>query len=160
MHSVRALLHLRHLATSLPLASSTYTRTGIGTPSRRCPADKLLGRRKFKVKNSFALVELSLLIRIGQFFRALHIAEGILRARANRVWDASPRGLQVLIANRCVLSGQGRFIRYFSRDLSTHSLIPLRFFLVAQNFQFFFLPFPTSSFLGLETIFFPRHPLC
>jgi len=89
--------------------------------------------RKFKVGNSFTRVELSLLIRLWEFSRALHIAEGISRAwdkssfgtrvkRRREGWRWNRRG-QDLIEGRCVLSGRARFIRYFSRDLSIHSLI-------------------------------------
>lgn len=104
------------------------------TVSFHCLAGQRLNRsRKFKVENSFARAELSLLIRLWEFSRALHIAE-----RISRTWDKSSFGTRVkrkregrrrnrrgqdLIEDRCVLSGRARFIRYFSRDLSIHSLI-------------------------------------
>lgn len=112
----------------------------ICTVSFHCLVGELSNRgRKFKVGNSFARAVLSLLIRLWEFSRAVHIAE-----RISRAWDKSSFGTRVkrmredrqrkgqegtggdgilLRIGVYVLSGRARFIRYFSRDLSIHSLI-------------------------------------
>lgn len=123
--------HLQHCFIYI---TSLFRCNFICTVSFHCLIVELFNRsRKFKVGNSFARVELSLLIRLWEFSRALHIAEGISRAwdkssfgtrvkRRREGWRWNRRG-QDLIEGRCVLSGRARFIRYFSRDLSIHSLI-------------------------------------
>lgn len=81
--------------------------------------------------------------------RALYCTKNLVRARnKSSFWKVSTRQKgqrrQDLIEDRCVLSGRARFIRYFSRDLSTHSLILLRLtrsahYDMPRNFHYLFL---------------------
>lgn len=106
-------------------------------------------------KTVFTRTSLRILLRASYCGKNLGREREINRVLEREYAEGEARG-QNLIEDRCVLSGRERFIRYFSRDLSTHSLIllrPARLLCRAEKLLFFF-------FNRLQTIFFSHHPLC
>jgi len=83
---------------------------------------------------------LRILLRASYCGKNLGCEREINRVLEREYAEGEARG-QNLIEDRCVLSGRERFIRYFSRDLSTHSLIlfrSARLLCRAEKLLFFF----------------------